>query len=86
MKGFGHRLELSLSSQLLFGPLQPPGIQDIFEKPVRSTGHAEPFVMEFSRRISDTMKIARSTCLNGLVWKELWPAEYCFVGSLTAWM
>ena len=27
------------------------------------------------------MEIARSTCSNGLVWKELWHAEHCFVGS-----
>ena len=26
------------------------------------------------------MEIARSTCSNGLVWRETW-AEYCFVGS-----
>ena len=44
---------------------------------------ATPNPIGLSLRLSD-MEIARSTCSNGLVWQDLWLAEYRLLGSQNA--
>ena len=78
---FGNRIVLS--EQATLGPLLPWKYRVFYARRYARSA-TTPRTACSRRRFSDIVEIARCTCLDGLVWQEVWPVVCCLRRSQDA--